>query len=103
MKQVNLKISFKLLLFFKDLAWQGFVQYFQSNGSGDDFWGSKSQDGQWIERNATNLNYLNITIYEPCNFASNLAHYRAAYQVIASFMLLLDDKIQLIIALSDLC
>ena len=62
------------------MAWLGFVQYFQSNGTGDDFWGSHNK---WFENNATRLNYRNITIFEPCNFASNVAIYRAANEVMS--------------------
>jgi len=59
-------------------AWLGMVSYHDTNGQGNDTWGSCLGNGhchQYHEQNLTIQTYHNISIYEPCNYASNIAYY----------------------------
>lgn len=56
-----------------DSAWQGIMDYWISNGTPTDAWGSR--DTPYIEANITQTNLLNMTIYEPCGYSSNIAYY----------------------------
>ena len=51
-----------------DKAWQGFIDYSDNDGYGVDAWGSVR--GPWLEHNATTQDFHNISILEPCNYAS---------------------------------
>lgn len=55
----------------QDAAWQGIIDYWNMNGTEDDRWGS--YDTNYAELNMTVTNMLDMTIYEPCNYASNMA------------------------------
>ena len=57
----------------QDAAWQGIINYWNSNGTTDDAWGSRNT--QYMEHNVTQTNILNMTIYEPCDYSSNFAYY----------------------------
>ena len=57
----------------QDNAWQGFINYWLTGGAIDDPWGESGT--VYLEQNATNSEFLNMTIYEPCNYASNVAYY----------------------------
>ena len=57
----------------QDGAWQGMVDYWLSNGGVDDPWGESGT--VYMEQNMTESDYLGMTIYEPCNYASNVAYY----------------------------
>ena len=60
-------------------AWQGLVDYFDNNGYGSDPWGSRN--GSWYEYDPRVQNFHNMTIYEPCNYASNMAYYHDATEM----------------------
>ena len=49
-----------------------------------DEWGTCLNDGhcvEYFEQNATTQNFHNITIYEPCNYASNIAYYHVTTNI----------------------
>merc|ERR1712215_172152 len=65
-------------------AWAGLVEYHDSDGMGNDTWGSCLGNGhchQYHEQNLTVQEYHNIGIYEPCNYASNLAYYHVVTMI----------------------
>lgn len=64
-----------------DAAWRGFLDYFRSNGEGNDRWGSSR--GGWNEFNVTAQPppFVPARIHEPCNYASNAAYYRAVPEI----------------------
>merc|ERR1719348_1658993 len=67
-----------------DGAWTGMVTYHATNGTGDDTWGSilnTTDCPAYHEQNLTLQEYKNIGIYEPCNYASNLAYYHVVTMV----------------------
>jgi len=67
-----------------DGAWRGMVEYHDTDGSGEDTWGSCLGNGhchQYHEQNLTVQQYHNIGIYEPCNYASNLAYYHVVTMI----------------------
>lgn len=57
---------------FGDAAWGGFLEY-ATNGSYS--WGKANGTG-FIEYDPRPMDLQNITVYETCNFASNMAYYR---------------------------
>ena len=59
-------------------AWQGMVNYWQIGGANGDNWGS--QNG-FRETNITTINVNNMTIYEPCNYASSVAYYYTIFGI----------------------
>ena len=69
----------------QDAAWEGFISYSVSNGTYNDTWGGCTWCPQYHEHRPTPLIYnasvAHITIYEPCNFVSNLAYYRIAPEI----------------------
>ncbi|XP_059085901.1 uncharacterized protein LOC131882685 [Tigriopus californicus] len=68
----------------QDLAWQGMVNYHDQNGQPGDEWGSCLGNGHcavYFEQNATQQIFHNITIYEPCNYASNVPYYHVTTQI----------------------
>ena len=67
-----------------DGAWRGVVEYHDMDGAGNDTWGSCLGTGhchQYHEQNLTVQDYHNIGIYEPCNYASNLAYYHVVTMI----------------------
>jgi len=65
-------------------AWIGLVQYHDENGTNSDTWGSCLGTGhchEYHEQNLTYQNFHNIGIYEPCNYASNLAYYHVVTMI----------------------
>jgi len=65
-------------------AWTGMVTYHDTNGTGSDTWGSCLDTGhchKYHEQNLTFQEYHNIGIYEPCNYASNLAYYHVVTMI----------------------
>jgi len=67
-----------------DGAWAGMVEYHDMDGVGDDTWGSCLGNGhchQYHEQNLTVQEYHSIGIYEPCNYASNLAYYHVVTMI----------------------
>ena len=68
------------LLTSQNAAWKGYIQYFLSNGtqSKSDYWDSCIDPARchtYHEHNVTTLSKYNIIVYEPCNYASNIAYY----------------------------
>merc|ERR1711970_598981 len=67
-----------------DGAWRGVVEYHDMDGAGNDTWGSCLGNGhchKYHEQNLTVQDYHNIGIYEPCNYASNLAYYHVVTMI----------------------
>jgi len=67
-----------------DGAWRGVVEYHDMDGAGNDTWGSCLGSGhchRYHEQNLTVQDYHNIGIYEPCNYASNLAYYHVVTMI----------------------
>ena len=65
-------------------AWLGMVEYHAMDGAGNDTWGSCLGTGhchQYHEQNLTVQEYQNIGIYEPCNYASNVAYYHVVTSI----------------------
>eukprot|EP00095_Tigriopus_kingsejongensis_P001829 maker-scaffold10_size831480-snap-gene-4.12 protein:Tk01829 transcript:maker-scaffold10_size831480-snap-gene-4.12-mRNA-1 annotation:"hypothetical protein AURANDRAFT_63034" len=60
--------------------WAGFLQYANSGGSIDDVWPPCETD-RWYENNCTTQEYGSVPIYEPCNYASNVAYYHTAIEL----------------------
>jgi len=68
----------------QDAAWAGMIEYSDSNGTPQDEWGGCLDTGhchKYHEQNATTQNFHNMTIYEPCNYASNVAYYHVVTQI----------------------
>jgi len=68
----------------QDAAWGGMIQYSDSDGTPEDRWGDCLDTGhchKYHEQNATVQEFHNITIYEPCNYASNVAYYHVVTQM----------------------
>ena len=64
----------------QDKGWHAMIQYFRSNGTEGDTWGSRERD--YRENNITlQTRPAKLLIMEPCNYASNLAYYRSAVVV----------------------
>ena len=68
-----------------DGAWRGMITYHDTDGAGtNDTWGSclgNDHCHQYHEQNLTTQEYHNIGIYEPCNYASNLAYYHVVTSI----------------------
>ena len=76
-------------------AWKGMMAYFQSNGTSSDYmgqtdhWGGCTPDtpntrcdvGNYKEDTLTYFGDEKMIIYEPCNYASNIAYYHAATRI----------------------
>ena len=78
--------SNKDLLPSQNAAWKGFIQYFLSNGtsSKSDYWDScidPANCHSYHEHNVTTISKYDIIIYEPCNYASNIAFYHSFTQI----------------------
>lgn len=56
-----------------DSIWRGIADYWDMGGNPDDLWGNRPS--KFHECNVTVSSYKKMTIYEPCNFASNVAYY----------------------------
>ena len=61
---------------------QGAIDYFENDGFGVDPWGGR--DTVWFEDNATAQEFRGMVIYEPCNYASNVAYYHDATEMCKS-------------------
>ena len=55
------------------------VQYHDQNGVPGDEWGSHLSN--YFEYNVTSQDFHNLTIYEPCNYVSNLAYYHVTTMI----------------------
>ena len=65
--------------------WDGMIQYASTQGDpevGDDWLPCNAQN-KWFELNCTTQAYGNMPIYEPCNYASNLAYYHTVTEICA--------------------
>ena len=65
----------------QDGAWQGMIDYWNKGGTVEDPWGGYQT--HYLEKNVTQTDYLNMDIYEPCNYASNMATYRVSTEICA--------------------
>ena len=63
--------------------WDGMIQYANSGGNPitDDTWPKCDDQTRWFELNCTTQAYGNMPIYEPCNYASNLAYYHTSTEI----------------------
>ncbi|KAF2365482.1 hypothetical protein FHG87_003766, partial [Trinorchestia longiramus] len=68
-----------LLTASQDHAWQSIIDYWLSNGTETDSWGGRPT--QYIEQNATESDFLGMIVYEPCNYASNVAYYHDTTEI----------------------
>ena len=57
----------------QNVSWQGMIDYYNSNGTATDRWGMYKN--QYLENNMTRYEYDGIEIFQPCNYASNVAYY----------------------------
>ena len=65
-----------------DLAWQGMVQYWEMGGQKGDLWDHCGSDEvRWFESNCTLLPGVEMAVWEPCNFVSNLAYDRLVLEL----------------------
>ena len=58
-------------------AWEGMVEYWSTRGKSNDTWRSCSEKSSWFEWNFTTQPGVTMDIWEPCNYASNLAYDRS--------------------------
>ena len=63
--------------------WDGMIQYANAGGNSNvgDIWPQCETQSRWFESNCTTQVYGNIPIYEPCNYASNLAYYHTVTEI----------------------
>ncbi len=62
------------------------LQYYAQDGVEGDRWGDCLNVGhcvEYFEQNATHQELGDVLIYEPCNYASNLAYYHVSAAVCA--------------------
>ena len=57
-------------------AWEGMVEYWNSRGKEGDTWRECPEKSRWFENNCTTQPGVAMDIWEPCDFASNLAYDR---------------------------
>jgi len=62
----------------QEKGWAGMLVYYKTGGGQGDAWGSKPS--QFEERNVTffPVGQTGLLVYEPCNYASNIAYYQMA-------------------------
>lgn len=68
----------------QDKAWAGMVQYHDQDGVPGDRWGECLDEGHcmsYLEKNDTVQDFHDITIYEPCGYASNIAYYYVSTEI----------------------
>ena len=70
------------------MAWSGIRGYWKTNGSRKDAYGRKDIWDDHKEHKANLLRHtpskfgkLDMKIYEPCNYASNIAYYHAVTRI----------------------
>ena len=80
LKNIHQMLNNYNLTDFAENSWQGFINY--ANNKSDP-WGKQNGTG-YIEYNPETMDLDNITVDEPCNFASNMAYYRTALQIQAT-------------------
>ncbi len=66
-----------------DLNWAGMKKYANTHGQPGDLWEPCfMQDVErWFEVNCTTQEYGKVPIWEPCNYASNMAYYHTAIEI----------------------
>jgi len=65
-----------------DLAWQGMIKYWELRGQDRDLWVScDSNEARWFEMNCTMQPGIEMAIWEPCNYVSNLAYDRLVVEM----------------------
>lgn len=69
----------------QEAAWAGMIEYWKSNGTEVDFYG---QHDFWGNRKPTVMRQTpalfgeqKMTIFEPCNYASNVAYYHSTTRI----------------------
>merc|ERR1711936_509573 len=62
-------------------AWEGMIEYWEARGAEDDPWLSCEEDERWFEHNCTTQPGIEMDIWEPCNYASNLAYDRMVVEM----------------------
>lgn len=68
-----------LLTTTQDHAWQGIMDYWLMDGVEGDRWGSTTL--VYLDQNVTQQEFLNMTIYEPCDYTSNVAYAHPATEI----------------------
>ena len=65
--------------------WDGMLKYANAGGSieNNDIWHTCDEQLKWFEKNCTVQEYGSMPIFEPCNYASNLAYYHTATEICA--------------------
>ena len=64
----------------QDIAWSGLVDFFENDGFEEDKWGGTVTVPAYHEYNVSTQSD-GVVIYEPCNYASNLAHYHVVTSI----------------------
>ena len=83
------KYDDQLLVKSQDSTWLGFYNYWETNGTTllpyfneTDHWGHRNSISPWQEAHQGKQAYIGkVLIYEPCNYASNVAYYHAMTRV----------------------
>ena len=58
-------------------AWEGMVEFWESRGQEGDPWLTCAQNKEWFKSNCTAQPGVVMDIWEPCNYAFNLAYDRS--------------------------
>merc|ERR1711997_1316646 len=61
--------------------WDGMIEYSSPLGGPDDHWNQCGTERKWFEKNCTVQEYGQMPIWEPCNYASNLAYYHTTTEI----------------------
>jgi len=65
-----------------DLAWQGMIDYWDMRGLEYDGWlECNSSEKEYMEKNCTIQPIVEMAIWEPCNYVSNLAYDRLVLEI----------------------
>ena len=64
----------------QDIAWSGLVDFFENDGFEEDKWGGTVTVPAYHEYNVSTQSD-GVVIYEPCNYASNIAYYHDATEM----------------------
>ena len=73
---MNTEMPFKV----QDVAWAGMVNFFENDGFEEDKWGGTVTVPAYHEYNVSTQSD-GLVIYEPCNYASNVAYYHDATEM----------------------
>ena len=79
------KKSFNRLLQSVGAQWDGMIEYSSTHGNlqANDTWIQCNEGPKWFESNCTVQEYGQMSIWEPCNYASNLAYYHTVTEICA--------------------